>query len=136
MKSSFSIPCNIDNLKDLRGFLNKVLNNLELGDIDVNALILAVDEVCANIIIHSKCEDSATINANVIYEPDHLIFEIIDESPNSFDISKYSEPELNEIIKSRKKGGVGLMLVKRIMDKVEMVKQSGKNVCRLHKDLT
>lgn len=135
MKSSFQIPCGIDHLKDLRDFLGKVLNNLELGDIDRNALILAVDEVCANIIIHSNCTESEFIDMNVIYEDHMLLFEIIDHSAKPFDINSYNEPEIQEIIRSRKKGGVGLMLVKRIMDKIEVDKSKGRNICRLYKSL-
>ena len=135
MRSSYQIPCGIDHLKDLRDFLGKVLRNLDLGDIDRNALILAVDEVCANIIIHSNCKESEFIDMNVIYEENMLMFEIIDKSIKSFDINSYHEPEIEEIIKSKKKGGVGLMLVKRIMDKIEVDNSKGHNICRLYKSL-
>ena len=136
MKQSHNIPCSTAHLKELRKFLGKVLHKLELGAIDRNALILAVDEVCANIIIHSDCEKSQSIELNVIFNDKTLIFEIVDSSKKSFDINSYTEPELQEIIKTRRKGGIGLMLVKRIMDKIESEKVNGKNVCRLYKFLT
>lgn len=135
MKSSYTIPCSTAHLRDLRRFLNKALSELDLGGVDTNALVLAVDEVCANIIIHSNCEKSESIEMNVVYENNHLLFEIIDDSSNSFDINAYNEPELQEIIKTRRKGGIGLMLVKRIMDKIEVDKVNGKNICRLYKSL-
>ena len=72
---------------------------------------------------------------NVTYENNTLIFEIINKSAKSFDINSYPEPEIEEIIKSRKKGGVGLMLVKRIMDKIEVENSKGRNICRLYKTL-
>jgi len=36
-------------------------------------------------------------------------------------------------VKKKKKGGIGLMLVKRIMDKVEFVNRDQKNICILRK---
>lgn len=135
MRRSHKIPCSTAHLKDLRRFLGKVLNELELGDIDRNVLILAVDEVCANIIIHSNCEKNETIELNVVFEPKMLLFEIIDSSDKSFDINEYNEPELQEIIKTRRKGGIGLMLVKRIMDKIEVNRSNGHNICRLFKSI-
>ena len=135
MKQSHKIPCSTSHLKDLRKFLGKVLHDLDLGAIDRNALILAVDEVCANIIIHSNCEKSQSIELNVIYTDERLLFEIVDYSKKSFDINSYNEPELQEIIKTRRKGGIGLMLVKRIMDKIEVKSENGKNICRLYKFL-
>ena len=133
MKHSFKIPCSTAHLKDLRIFLGKVLQGLDLKDVDQNALILAVDEVCANIIIHSNCNESEFIEMNVIPGDDEIIFEIIDGTSKGFDINSYNAPELQEIIKTRRKGGIGLMLVKKIMDKIEVNKVNGKNCCRLYK---
>ena len=135
MKKSHKIPCSTAHLKELRKFLGKVLHELELGDKDRNALILAVDEVCANIIIHSNCEKTQSIELTVIQDKNQLIFEIIDSAKKSFDINSYIEPELQEIIRTRRKGGIGLMLVKRIMDKIEVKNKNGRNICRLYKFL-
>ena len=137
MKHHFHIPCNTKYLKDARRFLNDVLNQYNLKDLDQNEIVLAVDEVCANVIIHSSNNDpQQTIELNVDHSDDKLIFEIIDSNGSSdFDINKYTVPEIDEIIKTRKKGGVGIMLVKKIMDKIEMTKSKGRNICRLYKNI-
>jgi len=135
MKHSYKIPCSTAHLKELRLFLGKVLSGLDLGNVDQNSLILAVDEVCANIIIHSNCDEAESIEMNVIPSKDKIIFEIIDGASSGFDINAYDAPELQEIIKTRRKGGIGLMLVKKIMDKIEVNQVSGKNCCRLYKSI-
>jgi serine/threonine-protein kinase RsbW len=43
------------------------------------------------------------------------------------------EPALNNIVNEKRKGGLGIRLVKSIMDKVEYQKLQGHNVCRLIK---
>jgi len=115
VKHYFHIPCNTKYLKDARRFLNDVLNQYNLKDLDQNEIVLAVDEVCANVIIHSSNNDpQQTIELNVDHSDDKLIFEIIDSNGSSdFDINKYTGPAIDEIIKTRKKGGVGIMLVKK-----------------------
>jgi len=135
MKHSYKIPCSTAHLKELRLFLGKVLSGLNLGNVDQNSLILAVDEVCANIIIHSNCDEGESIEMNVIPSKDKIIFEIIDGASNGFDINAYDAPELQEIIKTRRKGGIGLMLVKKIMDKIEVDQVNDKNCCRLYKSI-
>ena len=135
MKHRFEIPCNTDHLRDARRFLNEVLNQYDLGSVDQNALVLAVDEICANIIIHSKIKSDEVIALSVEYKDDKLIFEIVDTGKNKFDINSYDSPELDEIIKSKKKGGIGIILVKKIMDKIEVSSANGRNVCRLYKYL-
>ncbi|NNF21431.1 MAG: ATP-binding protein, partial [Saprospiraceae bacterium] len=78
MKHSYKIPCSTAHLKKLRLFLGEVLSGLNLENIDQNSLILAVDEVCANIIIHSNCDEGESIEMNVIPSKKEIIFEIID----------------------------------------------------------
>jgi len=95
-------------------------------------LILAVDEVCANLIIHShNCNDHESFDLLIkIDQNKGITFDIIDNGIG-FNIAKYKEPSLSEIIKSKKKGGVGLMLVRRIMDDVEYKCDTHKNICVL-----
>ncbi len=135
MKRSFQIPCNTRHLKDARNFLNEVLKNTGLSETDQNAIVLAVDEVCANIIIHSECDNKQNIELSVDWKGNKLIFEIIDQGISTFDINAYDGPELDEIIQSKRKGGVGILLVKKIMDKIEMFTSNGTNICRLYKTI-
>lgn len=135
MKLAFEIPCSTSNLKDLRRFVSKVLSSTSLDETNQNAIVLAVDEVCANIIIHSKCKKSQHIKLNIDVEKDHLMFEIRDQGKYHFNINEYQGPDLDEIIETRRKGGVGILLVKKIMDKIEMLSENGTNICRLYKTL-
>ena len=61
-----------------------------------------------------------------------LLFEISDNG-TSFKQSAYKEPDIQEFIRIGKKGGVGIAIVNRIMDKVEFTSDDGRNVCRLYK---
>ena len=61
---------------------------------------------------------------------DEVQFEISDFGVG-FNFCRYKEPSLDQIIKEKKKGGVGLILVKRIMDNMEFFRKSNRNVYRL-----
>jgi serine/threonine-protein kinase RsbW len=63
-----------------------------------------------------------------------LIFEIIDEG-EMFDINKFAEPTLDNLVHEKRKGGLGIRLVKSIMDNVEYLTRNGRFVCRLSKEL-
>lgn len=107
-----------------------------MSDIEAYQIILAVDEICANLIIHShQCNEEESFELNIDYVDDKEVkFEIIDEGM-AFALNQYSEPNLKDIIKKKKKGGLGLMLVQRIMDGIEFSKKNNKNVCLLWKKL-
>ena len=131
----FKTKCAKDNLKDIRHFVEDSLTGHNLPEMDISTIVLAVDEVCANMIIHAHdCDESHELRIRINVHKDHVAFDIIDES-EMFNINEYKAPELEEIVKSGRKGGVGLILVKRIMDKIEILRGEKHYICRLIKKL-
>ncbi|MBN3521513.1 ATP-binding protein [Algoriphagus lutimaris] len=133
MKYQLKIYCKTTALADLRSFLQTTLNELKLSDKDRHQLTLAVEEVCANLIIHShQCNGSDQIKLEVKESPDKLIFEITDKG-KAFNLLDYEVPDLKKVISEKRKGGLGIILVKTIMDEIEFESNKGKNTCRLIK---
>ncbi|WKV13767.1 ATP-binding protein [Marivirga harenae] len=133
MKFNLKVYCEKTRLKDIREFITEKLKAYVHDDLEINQMVLAVDEICANLIIHSNyCNANEAINLEVFVEKDGVTFEISDEG-EKFDIKKYKEPSIQEVVQTKKKGGIGLMLVRRIMDKVEFKNEEEKNTCILHK---
>lgn len=136
MKYNISISCEKSKLSKIREFVASVLERHHISELESHKLILAVDEVCANLIIHANnCNPSENIELGIDF-PSHeeIRFEIKDKGVG-FDFSKYNEPSIDEIISARKKGGIGLMLVKRIMDEVHFSSEGAFNICHLVKKL-
>lgn len=120
----------------MRKFVTEVLVEHKVSEIETNMLVLAVDEVCANIIIHGHPgDDEDHVKINIDFTADGVWFEIIDTGA-AFDIVKYNEPVLDDLIKNKQKGGVGIMLVKKIMDEIEFTSAPQKNTLRLFKKVT
>lgn len=135
MKHEIKLNCEKSRLVDLRAFLNKVLAKTPLSEITKNQVILAVDEVCSNLIIHSHdCNPSDQIALEVTNSGDQLVFEIKDHG-EGFNILEYKQPELNAVKKERRKGGLGIMLVRKIMDSIEFESSGNQNTCRLIKQI-
>lgn len=132
----YKVNCLRDNLKLIREFVNIVLRNLSISDVERNQLVLAVDEVCSNLIIHSnECNPNNSIEINILDQNEQILFEIVDRDAKQFDISKYKNPNLKKIVKERKKGGLGLLLVNKIMDNVEVESDNSQNIWRLYKNI-
>jgi serine/threonine-protein kinase RsbW len=135
MNSQLRLYCDTSQLSELRQFLEEILDETTLSEIEQHQVILAVEEVCANLIIHSHdCNSNEFIDLNVISTQSLVVFEILDFG-KGFNILEYQEPEISQVIKSKRKGGLGIMLVKRIMDKIEFESLGNKNICRLFKIL-
>ena len=136
MEYKFKVPCTKSKLGEIRVFLQKVLSENSIPEVTVNALVLAVDEVCANLIIHShNCNPEDHLELKVkVSENSEITFDIIDNG-DGFNIGEYQEPLISDIVKQKRKGGIGLMLVRRIMDEIELIQGKKKNVYRLHKKI-
>ena len=130
------VGCNIENLKGVRDFIRNTLKDHGVPDLQISELVLALDEMCSNLMIHShQCNPDELFEIHIILKKgEPLIFEIIDDG-NTFDINQFAEPNLDNLVHEKRKGGLGIRLVKSIMDKIEYQNRSGKNVCRLIKKI-
>jgi len=135
MRHELKIFCSTNQLVVLRKFLDEILVKTSLPEIEQHQVMLAVDEVCANLMIHSHgCDPSHLISVQVVSQEKGLIIEISD-SGESFNILDYKEPEVQDVKKTKRKGGLGIILVKKIMDKIEFESSGSINTCRLFKNL-
>src|SRR5690606_27094062 len=133
MRDELKIYCEKSRLSELRLFLSDILEDTPLTEINKNQVILAVEEVCANLIIHShECNPKDFIQLDVTKDKQKITFEIKD-SGKGFNILEYKVPQLADVIKEKKKGGVGIILVKKIMDLIEFESTPSQNICRLTK---
>lgn len=133
MKYRLNISCQTSALSELRNFLKESLLNFSLSDIDRHQVTLAVEEVCANLIIHSHaCNPQDIIHLEIKDSSEKIIFEISDRG-EAFNLLDYEVPDLKKVMLEKRKGGLGIILVKKIMDEIEFESIDGTNTCRLIK---
>lgn len=136
MKYNLSIKADTRNLKKVRSFLTKIFTKLQVEAIEANQLVLVVDEILANLIIHSaKNNNNKEIDLVVSEEAGEITFEIYDYNSPYFDLTQHEDANPKELIKQKRKGGMGLTLVKNIMDEVEVYYEDNTNIWRLQKRL-
>jgi serine/threonine-protein kinase RsbW len=135
MNYTYKVGCSIENLKGVRDFIRTALKEHGVSDLQISEMVLALDEMCSNLMIHAhQCNPDELFELHIEVEKDNnpVVFEIIDDG-SSFDINQFSEPDLGNLVHEKRKGGLGIRLVKSIMDKIEYQHAPGKNVCRLIK---
>jgi serine/threonine-protein kinase RsbW len=133
MNNEIRIRCNKKNLKLIRDFVTGYLATYNLSEIVLNQMVLAVDEICANLIIHANQEnENQFLTLSINHKNSGFLFEICDQG-KSFKHANYKEPNIQDNIRQGKKGGVGIALVNRIMDRVEFHSNDDRNVCVLYK---
>ena len=134
MKYKYNIGCSLDNLLGARDFIRKSLKGHVVSDVTLNEIVLAIDEMCSNLMIHAhNCDPDHLLELTIMTQPmGDLVFEIEDDG-SVFDINAFQEPTIDNLVTIKRKGGLGIRLVKTIMDNIEYFTRDGKNVCRLSK---
>lgn len=97
------------------------------------AINLALEEILANIISYGY-EDSYEhqINIGAFLEDDELILKVEDDG-RPFNPLEAPEPDINKSLEDRQIGGLGIHLVKNLMDGLEYRRKGGKNLLVMKK---
>jgi serine/threonine-protein kinase RsbW len=121
-------------LKKVRAFVESGARAFGFQESDVANIILAVDEACTNIIKHAY---EGASNGDIIIEvstKDNAFVIRIRDDGKAFDPDGVEPPNLRKQISEYRRGGLGVYLMKRLMDKVEYAIHPGKqNVVTLIK---
>lgn len=96
----------------------------------INKILLCVDELVTNIIAHAYTDDKEhAVSLEIRIFPEHLELELRDDGV-AFDPTTQTRPDLVRTIEDREIGGLGIHLVKTIMDKVEYEREGDYNVLK------
>jgi serine/threonine-protein kinase RsbW len=106
------------------------------GEDDIEQIILAVDEACTNIIKHAyEFSPDGIIDIDIKFRDDKFTIAITDEG-KGFDPKLIPVPDVREFYKQKKVGGLGIYLMKKLMDEVSYsVEKKNKNRVTLVKYL-
>ncbi len=136
IKKKLAIKSRTENLSSIRDFVSENAYKAGLTSAEIDDIILSVDEACTNIIKHAyKSVPDGEIIIEIDYTAKKFTIRLIDYG-NSFDPQSIPEPDLQKYYKQRKVGGLGLYLMKALMDDVQYVSVPGKyNQVMLSKNL-
>ncbi len=122
-------------LATIRNFVKDRLADLEVTGLVSNQIVLAVDEACANCMIHQhQCDNYSTIEVS-IYRENGTLYTEIKDTGKAFPIHEYQPERISDIVRKRGKGGLGINLIHRIMDEIKVEEGQGYYVYKLGKHL-
>jgi len=115
-------------------FVREQLKELEFSEKDKYQIVLAVDEACANAIIHgNKCDAVRQLSIEWVVSKVSLKIRIQDVG--SFPQNIKPVIDIQKHIKLKQKGGLGLFIIHSIMDDVEFFNEQNHQICQLTKKI-
>ena len=121
-------------LDEIREFVGAIARDGGFSDKDVYNIQLATDEAASNIIEHAYENISDGILELSCGVRDELITIVLIDHGESFDPSEIPLPDLKADLSDRKIGGLGIFLMRKLMDDVHYeVKPNNSNVLTMTK---
>lgn len=125
-KTELKINSSTDNLSEVREFILDSWVSCGYDAKEGLKVALSVDEACTNIIKHAYHNSSdGVIKIAVDNKKKKFIIKITDNGSH-FNPNEVPEPNIPERQKNRKGGGLGMFLMKKLMDEVSY-KSNGKS---------
>jgi serine/threonine-protein kinase RsbW len=133
-KQRLEIESRTEQLISVREFVSAAAQRFGFNDEEVSKIALAVDEACTNVIKHAYKFD-ATKKITIIIGQSNGAFEVsIIDTGRTFNPNEVHPPDMKEYLTHYRRGGLGIHLMKSLMDKVEYHIDPGKkNEVRLVK---
>jgi serine/threonine-protein kinase RsbW len=127
---TIALPAKLENLERLMESVSKCARTQGFDQKKVNKIELAIEEVLVNIFNYSYPEKPGEVEINCKMENGRFIIEIID-SGIPFDMTSLSDPDLTADVEERKIGGLGIFLVKKMVDEVRYRREKDRNILTL-----
>jgi serine/threonine-protein kinase RsbW len=124
-KISKTVLSRTDHLLEVRDFVSEAARQFGFSEEDVANIVLAVDEACTNIIKHAYqyAPDKEIMIAIV---RNNGTFEVkIKDNGKNFDPDALRTPDLKRNLSHHRRGGLGVYLMRKLMDKVEYNFEAG-----------
>lgn len=135
MELTLALKNNIDEINRLHTFIEEVGEAFELPMKVVLNLNLVLEEAVTNVIMYAyPQEQNEHIYLTAKKQDDRLVF-VLTDSGKAFDPTQTPDADITLSADERQIGGLGIFLIRKIMNEVKYERIDDKNVLTLEKEL-
>ncbi|MGD9486647.1 MAG: SpoIIE family protein phosphatase [Calditrichaceae bacterium] len=132
-KEEITIPAQMSYLVQIRDFVEHIGKKYRYDEKLINSFKLVIDEACTNVIRHGYRDiKNGEITVKAIARRLSLTIVIIDQG-HTYDPRQANTPDLAKYVDIGKKGGLGIMMMRKLMDDLQYAVTERGNEFRLTK---
>ena len=125
------LEAKVENLERVLAFVNGELEKSKYPGELQNEIDIAVEEIFVNIANYAYTPDSGKVVLSVSTEDRTTIK--FEDTGKPYNLLEQADPDFSKKISEREIGGLGVFMVKKIMDTVEYTRCDGKNILVISK---
>lgn len=135
LQRSLTLPNDINTIPQLNEFIDTVCEELEIDMALAMSLNLAMEEAVVNVMDYAYPEGTeGEVDIEAIADETQLHF-IISDSGKPFDPTAKEEVDTTLSAEERPIGGLGIHLIRQLMDDISYERKDDKNILRLSKNI-
>lgn len=135
LKRSLTLPNDINTIPQLNEFIDTLCEELEIDMATVMSLNLAMEEAVVNVMDYAYPEGTTgEVSIEAVADDTRLYF-VISDSGKPFDPTAKADVDTTLSAEERPIGGLGIHLIRQIMDDVSYERKDEKNFLKLSKTL-
>jgi serine/threonine-protein kinase RsbW len=120
-------------IPQIKNMLERIMTSSGFSEHEVLEAQLALEEACTNIIMYAYPSGDGMIYVSVEAADGVLKITIVDQGV-PFDTENHAAVLPTGRLEDRPVGGLGIYIIKRLMDEVSYERRDGKNILRLIKN--
>lgn len=126
----------IEEIVRMTEFVDEISRELNLSVEDTFNIRLAIEEAVTNVIMYAYPQ---TVEGDILLsareEGDSIVFQLVD-SGNEFDPTLQPDADVTSSLEDREIGGLGIFLIRQLMQSVSYSRIDGRNVLTMIKQLS
>jgi len=113
-----SFARSMKSLDDVFAFVSDFFNSQGVSATTAFSIRFAIEELFTNLVKYNK-NGKSDISVGLSVQGKNLVVQIKDIEEHPFDPTKAPDPDIHAPLENRRPGGLGIFLVKKMIDKVE-----------------
>lgn len=127
------VPARFESFAEIKDFAERCLDDFGCPKAAKVDLLIALDAITSNIVQYSGSE-RMTVSVELARNPSVARFTVSDAG-RPWNPLEHSDPDITLSADEREIGGLGILMMKKLMDDVSYVRERGRNVLRFRKRL-
>jgi len=127
-----SVDAKIENLYDITDFIEEKLLSLGVSPEHITSICIAIEEVYVNIASYAYKDDTGKVTLTIDTNDSAVKIKFVDDGVQYNPLDK-PDPDIELPPEEREQGGLGIFMIKNIMDDVQYEYKDNQNVLILTK---